>query len=207
MSRPAIIRFQKSVGLSVSGPYLHYQEVLHALTRNCLGVDERDLPENVQRRIRNYLARQRARSEAAVKANEVLRERFNFQAVKLAGSDGQNLTMAHLYATRLLQAAIRGFIERKRKKELEDRLRKERNERRAREALEYVYVRRCRTLSQKQNPCVHAAFLRFPHLSAYSAARSSPLTRAWLTILCPRVRRRTSWRRIRAPRSRWRCRS
>lgn len=46
--------------------------------------------------------------------------RFNFQAVKLAGPDGQNLTMAHLYATRLLQAAIRGFIERKRRKEAEE---------------------------------------------------------------------------------------
>lgn len=141
MSRAAIIRFQKSIGLSVSGPYLHYQEVLHALTRNALGVDERDLPEKMLKRMRSFLARQRAASEQAVMANEVLKERFDFSEVKFAGQDGRNLTLAHLYATRLLQAAIRGFLERKQKRMLAEQQERERRQRRAELAVDYLYVR------------------------------------------------------------------
>jgi len=48
LSRIGILRFQKHLNLKVDSNYLHYQDVLQALTSRAMGIDIDALPMEVQ---------------------------------------------------------------------------------------------------------------------------------------------------------------
>ena len=117
LSRLGILRFQKNLNLKCESNYLHYQDVLSAVTSRAMGINISTLPAQVQAALDAGTARKRAAAEKnlqkAMADPDNTIEGFEISH-GMIGHDGEHLDVAQMYAVERMQAAFRGFQARKR---------------------------------------------------------------------------------------------
>ena len=111
LSRLGILRFQKNLNLHVESNYLHYQDVLQAVTARAMGINTDALPPDVQ--IALETGKVKAKIEAEKKIAENAKVRGSTAPMLqithgMTGADGEQLTIEQLYAVQRIQAAFRG---------------------------------------------------------------------------------------------------
>ena len=114
ISRLGLLRFQKNLNLKVESNYMHYQDVLQAVTARAMGINIEQLPIQVQTVLEVGKVRKRLTAEKRLKdqlagssvgdPDEVLPEITH----GVAGVDGEELDLAQLCAVERIQAAFRG---------------------------------------------------------------------------------------------------
>jgi hypothetical protein len=122
ISRLGLLRFQKNLNLKVESNYMHYQDVLQAVTARAMGINIEQLPIQVQTVLEVGKVRKRLTAEKRLKdqltgssvadPDEVLPEITH----GMAGVDGEELDLAQLCAVERIQAAFRGRQARRRAK-------------------------------------------------------------------------------------------
>ena len=141
LSRLGILRFQKNLKLTVESNYLHYQDVLSAVTAHAMGIDVETLPPQVHAALENGRARNRGVAEKKLQ-REMEAPDSALSGYEIAhgmkGHGGEQLDVAQMYAVERMQAAFRGFQARKRMRmEQEARLR-ERSKAKAEHILNHI---------------------------------------------------------------------
>jgi hypothetical protein len=124
ISRLGLLRFQKNLNLKVESNYMHYQDVLQAVTARAMGINIEQLPIQVQTVLEVGKVRKRLTAEKRLKEQRASGSNVGDpDAVHLeithgmAGVDGEELDLAHLCAVERIQAAFRGRQARRRAKE------------------------------------------------------------------------------------------
>ena len=111
LSRLGLLRFQKNLNLRVDSNYLHYQDVLQALTSHAMGIEFDKLPTAVQVALEAGKARTKQQSERQMKRLETHKRHAIKHGIK--GEDGEEYDVAQMFAVERMQAAFRGFQARK----------------------------------------------------------------------------------------------
>ena len=111
LSRLGILRFQKNLNLHVESNYLHYHDVLQAVTARAMGINPDALPHDVQ--IALETGKVKAKIEAEKKITTNAKARGSTAPMLqithgMTGADGEQLTIEQLYAVQRIQAAFRG---------------------------------------------------------------------------------------------------
>ena len=120
LSRLGLLRFQKNLNLKVESNYLHYQDVLQAVTARAMGINIDQLPIDVRTalevgKVRKRLVAERKMSKMSESGVDGVPE-MNI-AHGMVGVEGEELDIAQLYAVQRIQAAFRGRQARKRERE------------------------------------------------------------------------------------------
>ena len=122
ISRLGLLRFQKNLNLKVESNYMHYQDVLQAVTARAMGINIEQLPIQVQTvlevgKVRKRLTAEKRLKEAAG-SSVGDPDQVHFEITHgMAGVDGEELDLAQLCAVERIQAAFRGRQARRRAKE------------------------------------------------------------------------------------------
>ena len=115
-------RFQKNLNLKVESNYLHYQDMLQAVTARAMGINIEQLPMEVQTvlevgKVRKRLTAERRLSKRGARDSSAdgTRAGGNYLDIThgMAGVDGEELDVAQMYAVERIQAAFRGRQQRR----------------------------------------------------------------------------------------------
>ena len=141
LSRLGLLRFQKNLNLKVESNYLHYQDVLQAVTARAMGINIDQLPIDVRTalevgRVRKRLVAERKMSKMSESGVDGVPE-MNI-AHGMVGVEGEELDIAQLYAVQRIQAAFRGRQARKREREAREAREEERRKAKAEKILTHV---------------------------------------------------------------------
>ena len=141
LSRLGLLRFQKNLNLKVDSNYLHYQDVLQAVTARAMGINIDQLPIDVRTalevgKVRKRLVAERKMSKMSESGVEGVPE-MNI-AHGMVGVEGEELDIAQLYAVERIQAAFRGRQARKREREAREAREEERRRAKAETILTHV---------------------------------------------------------------------
>jgi hypothetical protein len=124
ISRLGLLRFQKNLNLKVDSNYLHYQEMLQAVTSRAMGIDFDQLPIQVQTVLEVGKVRKRLTAAKKLKQQRVSGSNVGDSddlhveiTHGIAGLDGEELDLAQLCAVERIQAVFRGKLARRRAKE------------------------------------------------------------------------------------------
>ena len=109
ISRLGILRFQKSLNLKVESNYLHYQDVLQAVTARAMGINMEQLPLDVQTaleigKVWKRLVAEKTLAKKAERGEDVPTLDISHGVV---GAEGEELD-TQMYAVERIQAAFRG---------------------------------------------------------------------------------------------------
>ena len=140
ISRLGILRFQKSLNLKVESNYLHYQDVLQAVTARAMGINMEQLPLDVQTaleigKVRKRLVAEKTLAKKAERGEDVPTLDISHGVV---GAEGEELDIAQMYAVERIQAAFRGRKARRLAKEKAEREAEERARYKAETVLAHV---------------------------------------------------------------------
>jgi len=140
ISRLGILRFQKSLNLKVESNYLHYQDVLQAVTARAMGINMEQLPLDVQTaleigKVRKRLVAEKELAKKAERGEDVPTLDISHGVV---GAEGEELDIAQMYAVERIQAAFRGRKARRLAKEKAEREAEERARYKAETVLAHV---------------------------------------------------------------------
>ena len=135
-----ILRFQKSLNLKVESNYLHYQDVLQAVTARAMGINMEQLPLDVQTaleigKVRKRLVAEKTLAKKAERGEDVPTLDISHGVV---GAEGEELDIAQMYAVERIQAAFRGRKARRLAKEKAEREAEERARYKAETVLAHV---------------------------------------------------------------------
>ena len=113
ISRLGLLRFQKNLNLKVESNYMHYQDVLQAVTARAMGINIEQLPIQVQTILEVGKVRKRLTAEKRLKdaAGSSVGDPNQMQLEithGMVGVDGEELDLAQLCAVERIQAAFRG---------------------------------------------------------------------------------------------------
>ena len=141
LSRLGLLRFQKNLNLKVESNYLHYQDVLQAVTARAMGINIDQLPIDVRTalevgKVRKRLVAERKMSKMSESGVDGVPE-MNI-AHGMVGVEGEELDIAQLYAVQRIQAAFRGRQARKREREAREAREEERRKAKAEKILTHV---------------------------------------------------------------------
>ena len=119
ISRLGLLRFQKNLNLKVESNYLHYQDMLQAVTARAMGINIEQLPIQVQTMLEVGKVRKRLTAERRLtkqKGGSTVGDpdepRLDITH-GMTGVDGEELDVAQMYAIERIQAAFRGRQQRR----------------------------------------------------------------------------------------------
>lgn len=142
LSRLGILRFQKSLNLRCDSNYLHYQDVLSAMTSRAMGIDFDTLPPQVQAALDAGAARKRKMAEKQLQKAMADPDNSTVEGFEISrgmtGHGGASLEVAHVYAAWRMQAAFRGFQARKKMRSEAEARQQERGRLKAEAILQHV---------------------------------------------------------------------
>jgi len=114
VSKTAIMRFKNSLNMEVTSCMLHYQTVVQALVRKAMDIDMSEMPPSMVEALRRDLDVQRVRAELDYMSKAPGKDAVAmFQP--FAGEEPR--TAAHVHASEVVNARVRGFLHRKRQRQ------------------------------------------------------------------------------------------